>query len=185
MELRIEISPEAKDSLKCLAAIQDNEEPIPQTGYNKFGKYQYSTLGDILGVLRPIARAHKCLLITSEVTHHTEYHVDEDGKLVCIADCTMEGRIQSEEEPDDYLCGYSMGYGMDKSGDKALKANTIGARYVWLRIAGLEDGADPDRDEDDVRQDNEGGMRRRKPGSRRRKSSGSTMGARRSTRKVS
>lgn len=185
--MRIEVSDKAKDSLACLAAIQASEEPIPQTGYNKFGKYNYSTLGDILSVLRPIALDNDCVLLASEVEHSTEYYEDSEGKLVCIADCTMEGRIQSINDPNDYIVGFSMGYGMDKSGDKALKANTIGARYVWLRLAGLEEGEDPDKDEDDFRASNRGGMKR-STGSGMRKSSrsrGKTMKSRRRTEKVS
>lgn len=154
----IVVSPGAKQSLKALGAIQDLDKPIPKTGTNKFGKYNYETLADILGVLRPIVREHDCLLIVStawaeqrEVEMNTE---DGETKLICVADCIMQARIQSDTNPQDFIHTYSQGYGIDKSGDKALKANTVGARYVLLRLAALEGGDDPDGNESDFRADN-------------------------------
>lgn len=147
----IEYGPEPFACLKLLAALQHNEIVIPKTGYNSFGKYNYSTLDDILGTIQKYLSEYHCVIMWSEdtVNHDKwdreygdkyEYHLFTEVVTTC--------RLQCIDNTEDWISTQSHGAGINKNADKTCKATTISKRYSLINLLALQSVNEEDTDND-------------------------------------
>lgn len=150
---KLELGPEANNSLQLLGYLQHNNIEIPETGYNSFGKYKYPLLDDILKAIQPFLEKYKCIVMWSEDDHCHDRYEDEEGNNYLFTDSIVTCRIQCIENINDYVQTQSHGAGLNKNSDKTLKAETIGRRFSLMCLLGMQKlkAEDTDDSEYDVR----------------------------------
>lgn len=144
----IEFGPEPFACLKLLAALQHNEISIPKTGYNSFGKYNYSTLDNILGTIQNTLKEYNCVVMWSEDTVQHEKFDTEGGDYYLFTDVVTTCRIQCVANSEDWISTQSHGAGMNKNSDKTCKATTISKRYSLINLLALQSVNEEDTDND-------------------------------------
>jgi hypothetical protein len=153
------ISSAAKETLLCLFDIQQNCQ-FAMTGYNKQGGgYRYYLVKDLLTPVLPFLKSHRCIIIHSILDTDNDMRYEsvkgsdgvEKTRLHTYSVCNMTTRLQSVDNPEDYVEVVSYGVKVDQVSDKALGADTIARRYGLIKLFLPEGEFDPDSDNDDVR----------------------------------
>lgn len=156
-QIKLELGKEAKSSLYLLGELQHKDIEIPETGWNSYSKYKYPLLDDILGAIQPFLKAHHCIVLWSEDEHEHDTTFGEegvDGDYYLATDVIVTCRIQCIENIYDYVQTQSHGYGINKNGDKTLKAQTIARRFSLMCLLGMQKlkAEDTDDSEHDPKQ---------------------------------
>lgn len=128
------------------------------------GNYKYSDLPHLQSIVLPVVKKHGLVLtqtVTSydvrmEVTkiqkRHNEPPVD---RLMTFAQCEVQTTLADPSNLADSISVVTYGAKVDQSSDKALGAFTVGKRYGLAALFNLilvdDDGADPDSDASDIR----------------------------------
>lgn len=141
MNSTIILGTEASKALQCLAELQQLPQPELK-GQNKAGgRYEYHKLEDLLEAMKPTLTKHECLLLTSVVDHSTrsEYckvqrKAGEPAldKMTTWSETTLEMRIQSTYNINDYISIEIVGFKADMTSDKSLGSTTVARRYGIL-----------------------------------------------------
>lgn len=155
----IRLGSEVDVSLKAILSVKKQIVPkLTQSGHNRGGgNYKYYSQLDFIEIDKELLK-FDCLFICSTdkdtVNIEGEWHeVNGKDRYVTAASCILTARVQSAENPEDFVEIESYGYKVDLTSDKALGAATIAKRYAYMHmfnIATIE--ADPDADENDFRQ---------------------------------
>ena len=160
---------QGSDDLQLSASIIDCMSELCGTevsldSHNKLGgNYKYASLPHLQRVVMPLIKEHGLILLQSVIEYSvtqgpvkiqkkaTEPAVD---KIMTFAQCKVYTCLR------DLSCGDAVGvttYGtkIDQSSDKSLGAFTVAKRYGIAALFGLivtdDDGADPDSNDSDVR----------------------------------
>jgi hypothetical protein len=134
-----------------LESIQKKVTSIRKTGYNKFQKYSYVQLQDILDALRPHLVG---LTLTQTVAEFTTNRIESGDAFYTECSCRVE-TVLTDTETGELRVVSSIGYALDKNGDKApYKAMTGGRKYGLLLMFSLDTNEDePEDDKHESKQD--------------------------------
>ena len=135
-----------KELLSKIREINIRVQNIEKGGENKFAKYSYARLGDILSPIRPLLIEYGLVVTqsTQPIDNHIEVH---DDKYYSVSSCTCVTTVY------DTLSGTSLsvdsvGFAMDSKGDKACYKAITGARkYGITELFNLDwDAVEPEDD---------------------------------------
>ena len=135
-----------KELLIKIHAVNRRVTCIEKGGENKFAKYSYSRLGDILLPIRPLLT--ELGLVVTQSTSPIDNHVEEhDGKFYTVSSCSCVTTVY-DTETGQSLSVNSVGFSMDKQGDKsAYKAITGARKYGVTSLFNLDwDAVEPEDD---------------------------------------
>jgi hypothetical protein len=111
-----------------LHKIQSTVTTVGKNGVNKFQKYNYVMLNDILDAVRPQLTELGLCIFQSTTTHNSKIEF-VDGAFYSISEVHIDTTLVDTEDGSQVTVG-SVGFSTDKNGDKAaFKAETGGRKY--------------------------------------------------------
>ena len=131
-----------------LHTIQSQVRTIDKNGVNKFQKYNYVMLNDILNAVRPLLDELKLVVVQSTTTHNSRTEFIDEKTFYSMSEVHIDTTLVDVEDDSQITVG-SVGYSTDKNGDKAaFKAETGARKYGLLKLFGLDTAeAEPEHDE--------------------------------------
>lgn len=131
--------------MKKLLDIQNKVKSVKKTGFNSFQKYAYVQLEDILNVVRP--HLDGCTLTQSIKSGHSQF-VDRPDAFYSECSCVVVTTL-TDTETNESISVETLGYALDKNGDKSTyKAQTGGRKYGLLMLFALDTGeSEPEQDD--------------------------------------
>lgn len=131
-----------------LHKIQSQVRTIDKNGVNKFQKYNYVMLNDILNAVRPLLDELKLVVVQSTTTHNSRTEFIDEKTFYSMSEVHIDTTLVDVEDDSQITVG-SVGYSTDKNGDKAaFKAETGARKYGLLKLFGLDTAeAEPEHDE--------------------------------------
>lgn len=150
-----------------LLSIQTSVTTIAKTGKNTFHKYTYVTLNDILDGIRPHLTSLGLVLFQSTTSQKTDMVFDESGTWYSKAEVHVE-TILVDSETNEQISVGSVGFSVDKAGDKAaFKAETGARKYGLLKLFALDTAeAEPEADEHEQHKPHQSEVPKRRLGGR-------------------
>lgn len=140
-----------KELLKKIHKVNQKISTVDKGGTNTFSKYNYTRLGDILSPLRPLLLEVGLVVTQSTDPIHNEITFDQEkGCYYTNSACTCLTKVY-DIETGESLEVHSVGYSLDKNGDKAAYKAITGARkYGITSLFNLDwDAVEPEDDKYD------------------------------------
>lgn len=139
-----------KELLSKIHKINEQVQCVEKGGKNTFAKYSYSRLGDILAPIRPLLTRFGLVVTQSTSPIHNTVEVI-DGKYYTSSACTCTTTVYDIESGQN-ISVESVGFSMDKAGDKAAYKAITGARkYGITEMFNLDwDAVEPEDDRYDA-----------------------------------
>lgn len=132
---------------KKIFKVQCSLQKIQKGGTNNFSKYEYARLGDVLDPLRPILFENGLYLVqTYDMVDVSVDYTDKGYHTKATVLCTTS--VFDSDETGVHYSVKSIGFAMDKNGDKAVyKAMTGARKYGITSLFCLDwDATDPEDD---------------------------------------
>lgn len=135
-----------KELLSKIHKINEQVQCVEKGGKNSFAKYSYSRLGDILSPIRPLLTRFGLVVTQSTSPIHNNVEVI-DSKYYTSSACTCTTTVYDIESGQN-ISVESVGFSMDKAGDKAAYKAITGARkYGITELFNLDwDAVEPEDD---------------------------------------
>ena len=130
-----------------LHTIQAQVQSVEKNGVNKFQKYNYVTLNDILNAVRPFLKELGLCVFQSTTSHNSKTEFLDEKTFYSMSEVHIDTTLVDTEDNSQITVG-SVGYSTDKNGDKAaFKAETGARKYGLLKLFGLDTcEAEPEED---------------------------------------
>ena len=141
------MSENKKTLVSKLAKIMGDIGAVPQTGWNNFNKYNYTTEADVQAVTKGKMAKENLIIIPHEVDSKTREVQTRKGNIEYVFQGTWDF-IVMDGDSGETLTVRVTGEGQD-SGDKGpFKALTGAHKYALMKLFQISTGDDPERDSD-------------------------------------
>lgn len=118
--------------LQKILEVNKRVTTVDKGGTNTFSRYDYSRLGDILAPLRPVLQDLSLVVYQSVQPIENSLEVI-DGSYYSVSKCTCITTVVDVESGDNIQV-QSVGFSIDKQGDKAAYKATTGARKYGITM---------------------------------------------------
>lgn len=139
--------------VKKLAKIMGNIGAVPQTGWNNFNKYNYTTEADVQSITKNKMADENLIVIPHLVESKTREVKTRKGNTEYVFQGTWDFIIMDGDSGEEVTVRVT-GEGQD-SGDKGpFKALTGAHKYALMKLFQISTGDDPERDNQQTTIDN-------------------------------
>lgn len=130
--------------VKKLTTIMQGIGPVPQTGFNNFHKYNYTTEADVQAITSNRMSEENLIMIPYEVENSNTQVTTNKGNKENLYQGTWDFKIIDGDSGEELTVRVT-GHGQD-SGDKApYKAFTGAHKYALMKLFQISTGDDPER----------------------------------------
>ena len=123
-------------------AVMTEVGTITKNGTNKFQNYEYATEADFVQAIRPLLIKHGIVIIPQNTILNGVGDLAKDNKLTSIS---IQYKVVSIDDPEDYTQVTMMGQGADKGDKGVYKAITGTKKYMLANLFMIATGDDPEK----------------------------------------